>query len=119
VPSHGSSGGGPPGPPPSGRRVRLGDQRRRLRIVAILGAGLLGLISLRLLQLQGLDSRRYALQAEHQRLRTVDLAATRGQIQDRNGVALASQIDARDVYADPREIKDPYATAAALSRVLH
>ena len=47
-----------------------------MRIVAILGAVLLALISLRLLQLQGLDSRRYALQAEHQRLRTVDLAAT-------------------------------------------
>ena len=117
--SSGSSGGLPPGPPGSGRRVRLGDPRRRLRIVAILGAVLLALISLRLLQLQGLDRRRYALQAEHQRLRTVALAATRGQIQDRNGVALATEVDARDVYADPREIKDAYGTATALSRVLH
>jgi cell division protein FtsI (penicillin-binding protein 3) len=77
------------------------------------------LISLRLLQLQGLDSRRYALQAEKQRLRTVELAATRGKIVDRNGVALASQIDARDIYADPREIKDALGTATALSRLLH
>lgn len=99
--------------------MRLGDQRRRLRIVALLGAVLMALISLRLLQLQGLDSRRYALQAETQRLRTVELAATRGKILDRNGAALASQIDARDIYADPREIKDPLATATALARILH
>jgi cell division protein FtsI (penicillin-binding protein 3) len=116
---HGSSGGRPPEPPSGSGRVRLGDQHRRLRIVAILGAVLLALISLRLLQLQGLDSRRYSLQAEKQRLRSVDLAATRGAILDRNGVALASQIDARDIYADPREIKDPLATATALSAVLH
>ena len=77
---------------------------------------LLALITLRLLQLQGLDSRRYALDAQKQRLRTVDLAATRGEILDRNGVVLASDVDARDVYADPHEIEDPYLTATALSR---
>jgi cell division protein FtsI (penicillin-binding protein 3) len=119
VPGSHGSGGRPPGPPPGGRRVRLGDPRRRLRILALLGAVLMALISLRLLQLQGLDSRKYALQAETQRLRKVDLAATRGKILDRNGVALASQIDARDIYADPREVKDALGTATALSRILH
>ena len=115
------AGAGRGGEPPRGgrRKVRLGDPRRRLRLVAIFGAVLMALISLRLVQLQGLDSRRYALQAEHQRLRTVDLRATRGEILDRNGVALASDVDARDIYADPREIKHPLDTARALSAVLH
>ncbi len=77
----------------------------------------------RLVQLQGLDPSAYAAQAEKQRIRTVVLHAQRGDITDRNGVALATTVDARAVYADPRVLQastktTPAAAAAALAPLL-
>ena len=70
------------------------------------------------MQLQGLDGSTYAAMAEKQRLRTITLTAPRGTISDRSGHPLAVTVDARDVYADPREVVDPAAAAAALAKVL-
>ncbi|MGH8891468.1 MAG: peptidoglycan D,D-transpeptidase FtsI family protein [Acidothermaceae bacterium] len=55
----------------------------------------------RLFQLQGVDSSVYASQANKQYAHTVVLPADRGTIVDRNGVALAETVDARDITADP------------------
>ncbi len=95
---------------------RLGD--RRLRGVAIGLAVLLGLLGVRFVQLQGLDAAKYREQAMSQRARTIDLSATRGQILDRHGVAFAYNVDARDVYVNPKHVQDKVATAAALAQVL-
>jgi len=42
----------------------------------------------------------------------------RGNIQDRNGQMMATTLPAFELYANPREILDPYEAAAALSSVL-
>lgn len=44
--------------------------------------------------------------------------APRGDIVDRNGVLLATDIPARGLYADPRLIADPTQAAVALARIL-
>jgi cell division protein FtsI (penicillin-binding protein 3) len=81
----------------------------------------LSLFGARLVQLQGLDATTYAAEAEQGRLRTVALPAVRGTITDRNGVALATTVDAVNITADQtlvRDYSDPAATAAVLAPVL-
>jgi cell division protein FtsI (penicillin-binding protein 3) len=53
-----------------------------------------------------------------QRVRTVTLAADRGDIVDRNGQPLALSLEARDVYADPRYVTEPIGEAATIADVL-
>lgn len=55
----------------------------------------------RLLQVQGVDASTYAAKAEKNRYVGYTLAAERGGITDRNGVALAASVDAYDITADP------------------
>lgn len=101
--------------------MRLGDGHRRLQAVTALLAVVLSLFAARLVQIQGLEASAYAAEAEAGRLRTVVLPAVRGTITDRNGVALATSVDAVDITADPRliaEFSDVAATAAALAPVL-
>ncbi len=61
---------------------------------------------------------KYRDKAERQHLRTVELPAPRGPILDIQGRELAVTADADSVYANPRAITDPAATAAALVNVL-
>lgn len=84
-------------------------------------AVVLSLFAGRLVQLQGLDARTYATEAEQGRLRTAVLPAVRGAITDRNGVALATTVDAVNITADQTlvaEHSDPVATAQVLAPVL-
>lgn len=109
----------PAGPPVRRLRVRrLGDPRRRLRVALVVLAFVLSLFFGRLLQLQGVDASVYATRAEQERLVSQVVPAARGAILDRNRVALAATVDARNVTADPTLVKDPAATAAALAPVL-
>lgn len=55
----------------------------------------------RLLQVQAVDASAYAAKAEQNRYVVHTLAAERGGITDRNGVALAISQDAYDITADP------------------
>jgi cell division protein FtsI (penicillin-binding protein 3) len=84
----------------------------------LLLAVVLSLFAGRLVQLQGLDATTYASEAEAGRLRTAVLPATRGTITDRNGVALATTVEAVNVTADQTLVTDPAAEAAALAPVL-
>jgi cell division protein FtsI (penicillin-binding protein 3) len=79
----------------------------------------LSVIGGRLIQLQGLDRSTYATLAQDQRLHYLTLPAVRGDILDRDGNPLAETVDARDVVADPTQVVNPTATAAALAPVLH
>lgn len=118
----------PPRQPPARRQpprlpatLRLGDGHRRLRATVAVLALVLSLFGARLLQLQGLDAPTYAAAAEQGRLRTVVLPAVRGSITDRNGVALATTVDAVNITADQtiiEEYSDPAATARVLAPVL-
>ncbi|MEV5507065.1 peptidoglycan D,D-transpeptidase FtsI family protein [Streptomyces orinoci] len=94
----------PPHPPrqrTTGRPLRLGSPKPRLRLI---GAGLtLAMLAftVRLLQVQALDAGSYAARANLNRYIPVTLAAERGTITDRGGVDLATTVDAYDITADP------------------
>ena len=90
------------------------------RLVALFAALALafGAITVRLAVLQVSRAGAYQTLALDQRLRTVSLPAWRGQIVDRSGEPLAISLPARDVYADPRYVVDPWGTAVEVSSVL-
>ncbi|MGC9542968.1 peptidoglycan D,D-transpeptidase FtsI family protein [Streptomyces sp. UG1] len=81
--------------------IRLGSPRPRLRMVGLALTLVLIAFVLRLLQVQGVDASTYAAKAEKNRYVGYTLAAERGGITDRNGVALATSVDAYDITADP------------------
>ncbi|MFG3103166.1 peptidoglycan D,D-transpeptidase FtsI family protein [Streptomyces sp. NPDC048182] len=93
-----------PGPPPRGaapRVIRLGSPRPRLRLIAVALTLVLLAFVVRLLQVQAVDAGTYTAKAELNRYVVHTLAAERGGITDRNGVALATTVDAYDITADP------------------
>ncbi|MFI9805220.1 peptidoglycan D,D-transpeptidase FtsI family protein [Streptomyces sp. NPDC052301] len=90
--------GGRPMPP---RPLRLGSPRPRLRMVSLALTLVLIAFVVRLLQVQAVDASAYAARAEQNRYVVHTLAAARGGITDRNGVALAISEDAYDITADP------------------
>lgn len=93
---------GPGGPRPGApKTIRLGSPRPRLRLVGV-GLTLVMLaFVVRLVQVQAVDASTYAGKAERNRYVGQVLAAERGEITDRNGVALATSEDAYDITADP------------------
>jgi cell division protein FtsI (penicillin-binding protein 3) len=78
----------------------------------------LGAVFVRLTILQVSQAADLQERATNQRVWTVALPAHRGEILDRSGEPLALSMPARDVYADPRFVVDPWATATRLSPVL-
>lgn len=78
----------------------------------------LGVIFVRLTVLQVSQAAAFRDRAAAQRVRTVVLPAQRGQILDRSGEQLALSMPARDVYADPRYVTDPWGTATSLAPIL-
>ncbi|WP_308294999.1 penicillin-binding transpeptidase domain-containing protein [Streptomyces sp. NK08204] len=116
----------PPAQRPDRRPLRLGSPRPRLRMVGFALALVLLAFVVRLLQVQAVDARAYAARAEQNRYVVHTLAAARGGITDRNGVALAISEDAYDITADPtmftaRQLKiddGPEQAAALLAPIL-
>lgn len=98
--------------------VQLASSGTRLRTSLFAVAFLLSLFAGRLLQLQGVDASLYATVADSERRTTDVLSATRGEITDRNGVALAESINAVNVFADQTVISNPGLTAALLAPYL-
>ncbi len=91
--------------------------RRLVALLAVMTVAFTA-IFVRLTVLQVSQASSFRDRALDQRMRTVELSAVRGQIRDRNGEPLAISLEARDVYADPRYVQDPWATAAALAPLL-
>ncbi len=112
--------------PPGQRPLRLGSARPRLRMVSLALTLVLLAFVVRLLQVQAVDARALAARAEQNRYVVHTLAAERGGITDRNGVALAISEDAYDITADPTmfsrkqlQVGDgPEQAAALLSPIL-
>ncbi len=88
-----------------GRSLR-GTSLLRLRVGFILIAMVVSVFGARLFQLQGIDAKAYAAQAEAAGLQTVPLPATRGSVLDRNGEPLAESADGLMVVADPMMTAD-------------
>ncbi len=94
------------------RRSLRGSSEVRLRAALIVVAVVLSIFGARLMQLQGLDPKAYAARADAEGLVTIDLPADRGQISDRNGVALARSVAGVMVVADPKRTR-PHAEQIA------
>jgi cell division protein FtsI (penicillin-binding protein 3) len=90
------------------------------RLLALLVAMVLGLsgVMVRLAVLQVREGSAYEEQGYVQRLHTFDLPAQRGSILDRSRQPLAMSVEGRDVYADPRLVTDPIATALKIAPIL-
>jgi cell division protein FtsI (penicillin-binding protein 3) len=96
--------------------VRLAN--RRIRLVLAVFACAFAAMFLRVAWLQGVQAGNYErLAAGQHRVTTIDPGG-RGAIFDRNGVQLAIGRQATTVNANPRQIRDPKATAAIVARVL-
>ncbi|MBT8224187.1 MAG: penicillin-binding protein 2, partial [Dactylosporangium sp.] len=106
--------------PPSRRRKppRLGEPKRRLRLATVLVLALFTVVAGRLVQIQLTDAKAYAHQGLTDRLKTVELPASRGTIYDRDGAILVHSVDARYVSADPTQVQNPEETATRLFAVL-
>ncbi len=83
--------------------------------VAVLYALLAG----RLVYLQAARHTYFQGQADAYRVSKSLLPARRGLILDRDGLALAANIPAAAIYADPQEVADPAAASAQLAPILH
>ena len=97
--------------------ARLPNRRIRLLLVFFVLAfgGAFG----RAVWLQAVQAQPLDRLARGQHHATVELPAARGAILDRNGVDLAIGRQAITVYANPRHVPDPRATAIAAGRALH
>ncbi|CAM5713500.1 cell division protein [Streptomyces californicus] len=92
----------PPGAGKAPRSLRLGSPRPRLRLVGLgLTLVMLAFVA-RLLQVQAVDAHAYASKAQKNRYLEYTVAAERGEITDRRGVALATSVDAHNITADPK-----------------
>jgi len=92
--------------------------KRRLVVAVVVLVAWSGAIEARLVYLQVGRHAELTERAERQQLRTVETAAKRGDILDRDGRVLAYSVEADSIYAVPTEISDPDAAAAALCRAL-
>src|SRR5579863_6399427 len=95
--------------------ARVAPMRARLFFYACLGVAFF--LAWRLVDVQLVKGAMYAKQALAQRSDTVEVFARRGNILDRNGSILVRSMPSESVYAVPREIVDPDATAARLQAI--
>jgi cell division protein FtsI (penicillin-binding protein 3) len=92
--------------------------RSRLVVAAVCCIGWTAAIEARLLYLQVYEHRNMVAIAARQRENTIEPAARRGDILDRNGNLLAFTVDADSIIGDPSEIADPDAVAAKVCAAL-
>ncbi len=71
------------------KRIIIGNERNRLRFIAILGGFVIVLLLARFFYIQIIHNRQYASLGENQSIREASIYPTRGQIFDRTGIALA------------------------------
>jgi cell division protein FtsI (penicillin-binding protein 3) len=93
--------------------------RIRILFLALLLVGALGALFARAVRLQVGEGARLARLAREQYLLKVALPAHRGNIYDRQGVALASSVQVDSIFANPAQLPDPHAAAIELAAALH
>lgn len=97
---------------------KMPSPARRLRLATALALLMFTVVAVRLVELQFEGAPAAAAEGLDERLKHETLFASRGSILDRNGAVMAHSVEARLVYADPTEVKDPAATAAKLAPLL-
>lgn len=103
-----------------GRVSALSDfaDSSKFKIIFIVFVVLTLVFFARLFYLQVIVSDEYSSQAQASRTISFDIPARRGTIYDRNGVVLATSVDATTVYCDPSEMADVSYAAAKIAETL-
>jgi cell division protein FtsI (penicillin-binding protein 3) len=91
---------------------------RRAHALRLVLAAVFCVIGVRLVYVQVLGHRHYAMLSRAELTQTITVPPLRGGIYDRNGEVLAESVERQTVVADPFLIKDPAAVAKALAPVL-
>jgi stage V sporulation protein D (sporulation-specific penicillin-binding protein) len=99
-------------------RVSNVTVRRRLIIVLTVGVLLFSVIDLRLGFVQFWNGDWLTERAKNSWSRNIPFEPERGEILDRNGVALATNISAPTVYVMPRQLENPSEAARKLATTL-
>lgn len=94
------------------------DDSSKLKFIFIVFAVMAIVFFVRLFYLQVIVSDEYSSQAQASRTISFDISARRGTIYDRNGVVLATSVDATTVYCDPSEVTDVGYAAAKVAETL-
>lgn len=100
------------------KNLQGGKIRFRLVAMYVLVSLLLMTMLVRVSYLQTIGASGYRDASVSQRTRISTAFAERGSILDRNGLELALPVPTRTIFADPRIIVDPVATAHAIAGVL-
>jgi stage V sporulation protein D (sporulation-specific penicillin-binding protein) len=99
-------------------RVSNVTVRKRLAVALFIGILIFFIIDVRLGYVQFVLGDMLTDRARDSWSRNIPFEPERGQIMDRNGVALATNISSPTVYVVPRQIKNPAETAEKLASVL-
>ena len=95
------------------------SSRRRLLVVCLCIVVLgFGVVIYNLFGIQITKGDFYQQRAISQQLRTTPITANRGTIYDRNGIVLATSVEATTIYANPVEVSNAVQEAQALADVL-
>lgn len=93
------------------------DPKRFLAVGVVLLL-ILSAVVAKLVIIQGMQHERFANMSAIQSRKTIELAAMRGSILDRNGRDLALSIEKTTIFADPSLVEDPLGAAKALAPIL-
>ncbi|MCL2124209.1 MAG: penicillin-binding protein 2, partial [Desulfovibrionaceae bacterium] len=91
----------------------------RIKIIAALFMTLWGILWCRAWYVQMIEGPRLASKATRQHMTAEVVSGRRGDIYDRNGLALARSVECRSVYVNPAEVTEPEGTSAFLSQTLN
>ena len=91
---------------------------RRVGLLFACFVGILAVILVRAVWIQGVQGGSLAEEARGQQTEAVVVPGSRGAILDRNGRELAVSEDAATVFATPYQVKDPPETAHRLAKIL-
>ena len=100
-------------------RVSNVTVRQRLTMVLLIGIFIFFIIDIRLGYVQMILGEGLTEKAKDLWSRKIPFEPSRGEIVDRNGIALATNISAPTVYVVPRQIKNPAEAAEKLASVLN
>ncbi|WP_174733835.1 stage V sporulation protein D [Mesobacillus harenae] len=100
-------------------RVSNVTVRKRLTLVLLVGILVFFIIDIRLGYVQFILGNELTGKARDSWSRNIPFEPKRGEIVDKNGVPLATNISAPTVYVVPRQVEDPEKTAEALSASLN
>ena len=99
-------------------RWKIGPSRRRAQWAFVFAVLLFAFAVFRMVSVQLWSGVQYRADGVQQRESTVKVAAARGTIFDRDGNEMAITVPATSIYANPKAVIDPKATAHVLAQML-